>query len=283
MTEVKGQLEHIVSVLIVLTFNNKPTHLTRNRSFLRFPVSQNIMSSAHNDSSLADVKGQVNRLQSDLRQRDERIADLERECRALEFCIQELRSALEEGKRPCAGVGRDPEQDIAEKQQQKFPSDEREEKTCAASKQQGPEIERKDRLIRNLEQEVTRLKQEAEGFGAVKVTCDEVSRLQRENESKGERVKILEQQLVENQTALNNLQAEVSTLKGVVRETEEKERTDTGARLAKVEAELAAVQQEAHEARKREVERRRELLAVAEEALAQKEAELKKREAEINR
>lgn len=161
-------------------------------------------------------------------------------------------------------------------------------------------------LIKNLQQEVTRLKQEVERFGEVKVEPEEVSRVQEESERKGERVKTLEQQLLESQNIHDNLkcvnsdlQTEVSNLKAVIREFEQRaalpvkdsipkqnEKTDTElsnkeAQLAKKEAELAAkevelatVQQEAQEARKREVERRRELLAVAEEAIAQKEAEI---------
>lgn len=186
------------------------------------------------------------------------------------------------------------------------------EKTCAVLKtsqtaEPGNEIERKDTLIKNLQQEVTRLKQEAGRFFETKDTREDVYRLQKENESKDERVKTLEHQLRENRNIHDNLQrvnfdlqAEVAVLKGVIKELEKavllvKERTpkqkektdpepsDKEAQIAKKEAELAAVQQEAQEARKREVERRRELLAVAEEAIAQKDAELQKREEELSR
>lgn len=284
---------------------------------------------------MAEVKGQVNRLQTELHQKDKRITDLEREHQTLAFCIQELKSALGEEKRSRAKIIQETEQKITEEQQQKFHSiitrmNKMEEKLSTAEKncailrkskmeEQGPEIKHKNTVIKNLEQEVTRLKQEAEHFGDVKATCYEVSRLQKENESKGERVKILEQQLLENKNVHDkgeselqrvnfDLQAEVTNLKGVITELEEKaallvkesmlkqkEKTDTElsnkeaqlikrkAELAVKEAEFSAVQQEAQEARKREVERRRELLAVAEEAIAQKDAELQKREAEITR
>lgn len=271
------------------------------------------------NSSMTEVKGQVDRLRTELNQKEERITDLERERQTLEFCIQELKSALEEEKRSRAVVLRETEQKIAE-EQRKFQSvitrmNETEEKLAAVLRtskmeEQGSEIEHKSTVIKNLEQEMTRLKQEAED------TRDEVSRLRKENESKGERVKILEGQLLENENTHDNLQkvnsdllAENTNMKGVIKELEEKaalllvkestlkqkqrtdpELSDKEARLAKREAELAAkeaelsvAQQEAQEARKREVERRRELLAVAEEAIAQKGAELQKREAEITR
>ncbi|XP_047677386.1 kinesin-like protein KIF20B isoform X2 [Tachysurus fulvidraco] len=278
--------------------------------------SSNIASVCHNVAT--EVEGQADR-----RQKDEQIADLERERRTLEFCIQELKSTLEEEKRSCARILREMEQKITEEQQENLQSittrmDEMEEKlnaaekTCAVLKtsrtaEPGNEMERKDTLIRNLQQEVTRLKQEAERLGETKDTREDVSRLQKENESKDERVKTLEHQLRENRNAHDNLQrvnsdlqAEVAVLKGVIEELEKaalllKERTskqkektdpepsDKEARMAEKEAELAAVQQEAQEARKREVERRRELLAVAEEAIAQKDAELQKREEELSR
>ncbi|KAF4084505.1 hypothetical protein AMELA_G00129420 [Ameiurus melas] len=270
------------------------------------------------DSSVPEVKGQVDRLRTELNQKDERITDLERERQTLEFCIQELKSALEEEKRSRAVVLQETEQKIAE-EQRKFQSiitrkNEAEEKLAVVFRtsemeEQGSEIQDKSTVIKNLEQEMTRLKQEAEA------TRDEVSRLRKENESKGGRVKILEGQLLENENTHDNLQkvnsdlqAENTNMKGVIKELEEnaallvnestlkqKQRTDPElsdkeARLAKREAELAVkeaelsvVQQEAQEARKREVERRRELLAVAEEAIAQKDAELQKREAEITR
>ncbi|XP_017331126.2 kinesin-like protein KIF20B isoform X2 [Ictalurus punctatus] len=271
------------------------------------------------NSSMTEVKGQVDRLRTELNQKEERITDLERERQTLEFCIQELKSALEEEKRSRAVVLRETEQKIAE-EQRTFQSvimrmNETEEKLAAVLRtskmeEQGSEIEHKSTVIKNLEQEMTRLKQEAED------TRDEVSRLRKENESKGERVKILEGQLLENENTHDNLQkvnsdllAENTNMKGVIKELEEKaalllvkestlkqkhrtdpELSDKEARLAKREAELAAkeaelsvAQQEAQEARKREVERRRELLAVAEEAIAQKGAELQKREAEITR
>lgn len=271
------------------------------------------------NSSMTEVKGQVDRLRTELNQKEERITDLERERQTLEFCIQELKSALEEEKRSRAVVLRETDQKIAE-EQRTFQSvitrmNETEEKLAAVLRtskmeEQGSEIEHKSTVIKNLEQEMTRLKQEAED------TRDEVSRLRKENESKGERVKILEGQLLENENTHDNLQkvnsdllAENTNMKGVIKELEEKaalllvkestlkqkhrtdpELSDKEARLAKREAELAAkeaelsvAQQEAQEARKREVERRRELLAVAEEAIAQKGAELQKREAEITR
>lgn len=271
------------------------------------------------NSSMTEVKGQVDRLRTELNQKEERITDLERERQTLEFCIQELKSALEEEKRSRAVVLRETEQKVAE-EQRTFQSvitrmNETEEKLAAVLRtskmeEQGSEIEHKSTVIKNLEQEMTRLKQEAED------TRDEVSRLRKENESKGERVKILEGQLLENENTHDNLQkvnsdllAENTNMKGVIKELEEKaalllvkestlkqkhrtdpELSDKEARLAKREAELAAkeaelsvAQQEAQEARKREVERRRELLAVAEEAIAQKGAELQKREAEITR
>ncbi|XP_053366473.1 kinesin-like protein KIF20B [Clarias gariepinus] len=269
----------------------------------------------NNDSSLTEVKGQ-NRLH----QKDEQITGLERERQTLESCVQEL----EKEKRSCTGVLRELEQKIVAEQQQTFHSvitrmNEMEkklstaEKTCTVFRR--TETEHKNSVIRNLEQEATRLRQEAKQFGDVKASHDEVSRLQQENESKGERVKILEQQLLEHknihadvQRVNFDLQAEVTNLKGVIKELEEKaallekestlnqkektdiEMPDKEAQLAKREAELAAkaaelsvFQQEAQEARKREVERRRELLAVAEEAIAQKDAELQKREAEMSR
>ncbi|XP_060735333.1 kinesin-like protein KIF20B isoform X2 [Tachysurus vachellii] len=278
--------------------------------------SSNIVSVCHNDLSATEVKGQVDR-----RQKDEQIADLQRERQTLEFCIQELKSALEEEKRSCARMLRETEQKVAEEQQQNLQSiitrmDEMEEKlntaekTCAVLKtsqtvEPGNEIERKDTLIKNLQQEVTRLKQEADRFAETKDARQDVSRLQKENESKDERVKTLERQLRENRNIHDNLQrvnfdlqAEVGVLKGVIKELEKaallvkeskhKEKTDPEpsnkeALIAKKEAELAAVQQEAQETRKREVERRRELLAVAEEAIAQKDAELQKREEELSR
>ncbi|MCJ8736463.1 hypothetical protein PDJAM_G00012810 [Pangasius djambal] len=286
--------------------------------------SPDVFSVCGTDSSMTEVKGQVDRLQTELRQKDERISDLERERQTLEFCIQELKSALEEEKRSRAGFLQETEQKIKEEQQRKFHSiitrmSEMEEKLSTAEKncaalrtskmeEHGPEIEHRNTAIKNLEQEVTRLQQEAQNFGDVKATRDEVSRLQKENESKAERVKILEQQLTENKNLHENLQranfdlqAEVTNLKGVIKGLEEKaallvkestlklkektetELSDREAQLAKREAELAAVQEEAQEARKREVERRRELLAVAKEAIAQKDAELQKREAEITR
>lgn len=286
--------------------------------------SLDVISICDKDSSMTEVKGQVDRLQTELHQKDERITDLERELQTLEFCVLELKSALEEEKRSCSGILQEMEQKITKEQQQKFHSiitrmNEMEEKLSTAERnctilsqskmeEQGPDI-------RNLEQEVTRLKQEAEHFVDAMAMCDEVSRLQEENECKGERVKTLEQTLLENkalhadlQREKSDLQAEVTNLKGVIKELEDKaallekestlkqkEKTDTKltdkdiqlskteAGLALKEVELAAVQQEAQEARKREVERRRELLAVAEEAIAQKDAELQKREAEITR
>lgn len=280
---------------------------------------------------VAEVKGQVDRLRAELRQKEGRVADLEREHQTLELCIQELKSTLEEEKRSRAGVLLETEQKITEEQQRKFHSiiarmNEMEEKLSTAEKnitilrtskmeEQAPEIGYENTVIENLEREVTRLKQEAEHFGDVTAARDEVSRLLKENESKDERVKILEQQLLEGKNGHESLwrvnfdlQAEVTNLKGVIKELEEKaallekestlkqkekadiELSDKEAQLAKKEAELAAkeaelsaVQQEALEARKREVERRRELLAVAEEAIAQKDAELQKREQEVNR
>ncbi|KAK3537211.1 hypothetical protein QTP70_003270, partial [Hemibagrus guttatus] len=279
--------------------------------------SSNIIGVCRNDSSVAEVKGQVDRLQKELHQKDEQISDLQRERQTLEFCVQELKSALEEEKRSCTRRLRETEQKIAEEQQRKFHSvitrmNEMEEKLDAAEKTcailRTSQMESSSTLIENLQREVTRLKQEAEHFGEVKATPEEVSRLQEKNESKGERVKTLERHLLENQNIHDNLQransdlqAEVNNLKGFIKELEERaalplkesmlkqnEKTDTElsdkvAQLAKKEVELAAVQQEAQDARKREVERRRELLAVAEEAIAQKDAELQKREAEISR
>lgn len=293
--------------------------------------SPDVIGSCSYDSSGTEDMGQGDHLQTKLHQKKERIADLERERQTLEFCIQELKSAQEEEKRSRATILLETEQKITKQQQQKFQSiitrmnmmEEKlntAEKNCTILKtskmeEQGHEIKHKDTLIKNLEQEVTRLRQEAMCFGDMKAARDEVSRLQKENECKGESVKILEQQLLENKTVHDNLQkvtfdlqAEVTNLKGVIKELEEKaallkkesmlqqnEKVDTElsnkeAQLAKREAELAAkeaelstVQQEAQEARKREVERRRELLAVAEEAIAQKDAELQKREVEINR
>ncbi|XP_053093610.1 kinesin-like protein KIF20B isoform X2 [Pangasianodon hypophthalmus] len=293
--------------------------------------SPDVFSVCDNDSSMTEVKGQVDRLQTELRQKDEQVADLERERQTLEFCIQDLKSKLEEEKRSRAGLLQETEQKIEEEQQRKFHSiitrmnemDKKlgtAEKTCAALRtskmeQHGPEIEHKNTVIKNLEQEVTRLKQDSQNVGDAKARRDEVSRLQKENESKAERVKLLEHQLIENKNIHENLQrvnfdlqAEVTNLKGVIKGLEEKaallvrentlkqkEKTETElsdreaqlakreAELAAKEAELAAVQEEAQEARKREVERRRELLAVAEEAIAQKDAELQKREAEITR
>lgn len=293
--------------------------------------SQDVISGCASDASMTEVKGQVDCLQTELHQKEERITDLERERQTLEFCIQELKSALEEEKQSRATILLETEQKITKEQQQQFHSiiakmNVMEEKLDTAEKnctvltmskmeEQEYEIEHKNTLIKTLEQEVTRLRRKAEHFGDVKATRDEVSQLQKENECKGERVKVLEQQLLENKNVHDNLQkvtfdlqAEVANLKGVIKELEEKaallkresmlqqnEKADTElsdkeaqlakreAELAAKEAELAAVQQEAQEARKREVERRRELLAVAEEAIAQKDAELQKRETEINR
>ncbi|KAI5627220.1 kinesin-like protein KIF20B isoform X1, partial [Silurus asotus] len=269
-----------------------------------------------NDRSMAELKGQVDRLQTELHQKDGRITDLERERQALESCIQKLKSTLEEETRACATFLQETEQKMEEAQQRTFQSittrmKEMEEKLGTAEKHcavwrtcKGPEIEHKNTLIKNLEQEVSRLMQEAGRFDEVKSTRDEVSRLEKENECKSERVKILERELLENKDVQDNLQAEVKKLNGVIKELEEKEKesslkhnekTDTElcqknaylakreAELAAKEAELAAVQQEAQESRKREVERRRELLAVAEEAIAQKDAELQKRQAEMTR
>lgn len=266
---------------------------------------------------MAEVKGQVDRLRKELCQKDWRISDLQQERQTLEFCVQEMKSALEEEKRSCTRLLRETEQKMEEEQQRRFHSViirmkemgeklDTAEKTCAVFRTS--QTDSSNTLIKNLQQEVTRLKQEAERFGEAKVAPEEVSRLQEESERKGERVKTLEQQLLESQNIHDNLksvnsdlQAEVSNLKGVIREFEQRaalplkdstpkqnEKTDTElsnkeAQLAKKEAELATVQQEAQEARKREVERRRELHAVAEEAIAQKEAELQKREAEISR
>ncbi|XP_058255531.1 kinesin-like protein KIF20B isoform X2 [Hemibagrus wyckioides] len=283
--------------------------------------SSNVIGACRNDSSVAEVKGQVDRLQKELCQKDGRISDLQRERQTLEFCVQELKSALEEERQSCTRLLRETEQKMEEEQQRRFHSvitrmKEMEEKldtaekTCAVFRTS--QTDSSNTLIKNLQQEVTRLKQEAERFGEAKVTPEEVSRLQEESERKGERVKTLEQQLLESQNIHDNLksvssdlQVEVSNLKGVIEQRaalpvkdstpKQNEKTDTelsnkAAQLAKKEAELAAkevelatVQQEAQEARKREVERRRELLAVAEEAIAQKEAELQKREAEISR
>lgn len=280
-----------------------------------------VVSICDNDSSVAEVKGQVHHLQTELCQKDERITDLERERQTLEFCILELKSALEEEKRSRVGILQETEQKITEEQQEKFHSiitrmNEMEEKLSVAEKNSttlrtfkmeelGAETEHKTTVIQNLEQEVTRLKQEAKSFVEAKARRDEVSRLQKETESKDERVKILEQMLLDNknshdhlQRVNSDLQAEVTNLNGVIRKLEEQESTlkqkrkvDTKeaqlakkeAELASKEAELSAVQQEAQEARKREVERRRELLAVAEEAIAQKDAELQKQEAELTR
>lgn len=290
-----------------------------------------VVSVCNSDPSVTEVKGQVDRLQTELRRKDERIADLVRERQTLEFCIQELKSGLEEEKQSCAGVLRETEQKITEEQQRNFHAiitrmnkmEEKlrtAEKNCAALRTfkkaaWEPGIEHKNAVIRNLEQEVTWLRQEVGHIGGVKAPRDEVSGLQKESETKGERVKILEQQLLENksirenlQRANSDLQAEVTNMKGVVKDLEEKaallekvstptqkERMDTElsatqaqvakreAELAAKEAEFSAIQQEAQEARKREVERRRELLAVAEEAITQKHAELEKREVEITR
>ncbi|XP_046712185.1 kinesin-like protein KIF20B isoform X2 [Silurus meridionalis] len=275
-----------------------------------------VKGSPGNDRSMAELKGQVDRLQTELHQKDGRITDLERERQALESCIQELKSTLEKETRSCATFLQETEQKMEEAQQRTFQSittrmKEMEEKLATAEKHcavwrtcKGPEIEHKNTLIKHLEQEVSRLMQEAGRFDEVKSTRDEVSRLQKENECKSERVKILEQELLENKDVQDNLQAEVKKLNGVIKELEEKEKesslkhnekTDTElcqkkaylakreAELAAKEAELAAVQQEAQESRRREVERRRELLAVAEEAIAQKDAELQKRQAEMTR
>lgn len=276
--------------------------------------SLGVVSICDNDSSVAEVKGQVHHLQAELCQKDEQITDLERERQTLEFCVLELKSALEEEKRSRVRILQETEQKITEEQQEKFHSittrmNEMEEKLSVAEKncttlrtskveELGPETEHKTTVIQNLEQE-------AQSFQEAKATRDEVSRLQQEIESKDERVKILEQMLLNNknshdhlQRVNSDLQAEVTNLNGVIRKLEEQEsslkqkgKVDTkGTQLAKKEAELAskeaelsAVQQEAQEARKREVERRRELLAVAEEAITQKDAELHKQEAELTR
>ncbi|XP_060789283.1 kinesin-like protein KIF20B isoform X2 [Neoarius graeffei] len=322
LEDIHGQPPLKKGTLKDMTIKEKPVEKDDKPPAAEVKGSLGVFSICDNDSSMTDIKGQVNRLQTELHQKDERITDLERERQTLEFCIQELKSALGEETRSRARIMQETEQKFEEEQQQKFHNiitrmNEMEEKLGTAEKncailrkskmeEQGREIEHQNSFIKNLEQEATRLKQEAEHL------CDEVSRLQKENESKGERVKTLEQQQLENKNIHDNLQrenfdlqAEVTNLKGVIKELEkkaellvkesmlkQKEKTDTElsnkeaqltkreAELAVKEAELSAVQQEA---RKREVERRRELLAVAEEAITQKDAELQKREAEITR
>ncbi|XP_035388817.1 kinesin-like protein KIF20B [Electrophorus electricus] len=197
-------------------------------------IPEDLVDDEFDESPVLEVRGQFGCYQAEPRQKDKQISDLARQCQTLEFCIQELRSQLEEEKRSHGDILREKEclaaehtvlQRSTEQQQQNFVAmvaklNATETKLSAAESdrsklktrleeelnavrcqlaEQDCDIKEKNTLIGNLQQEVAQLQHEARAIETKHQAIN--GGLQREN---------------------SDLQAEVATLKRFITELEEK-------------------------------------------------------------
>ncbi|XP_037397646.1 kinesin-like protein KIF20B isoform X1 [Pygocentrus nattereri] len=268
------------------------------------------------NDSLPEVRGQLKCYQLESHQKDEQIADLERERQTLEFCIRELKSQLEEEKQSRGDTLQEKErlaaelialQKSMEEQQQKLLAMENQlsaaetnrsnlkaslETNCGA-RTTGSLGEEELNAVRcrleeqdhDIKQKIALIESLEQELNQVKreterfrdfSSCQECSRLRQEIGSKEETVKVLEQQLAEHKAAHDNLQRVNSDLQAEVASM-----NDLVTEL-KDQVRIRQVQQETEEEKKgREMAEKEAALLAKEEALKQKEAELFQREAEL--
>ncbi|XP_072546639.1 kinesin-like protein KIF20B isoform X2 [Salminus brasiliensis] len=261
-----------------------------------------------NDSPVAEVKGQPDCCQLESRKKDERITDLERERQTLEFCIQEIKSQLEEEKRTRGDVLQEKErlaselsglQGSMEEQHQKLLAMENKlraaEADCSHLKaslennrgsettdsvgdeelkaSKGQEILDQDAVIRTLEQQVTQLRQEAEQFSSLERRLEELQATHQECSRKEETVNGLEQQLAEQKAVCDGLQSENSGLRAEV--------VDLNGLIAELREQIRSAQAEEEDKKAQNMVEREAVLLAQEEALKQREAELSQKEAEL--
>ncbi|XP_066526924.1 kinesin-like protein KIF20B isoform X2 [Hoplias malabaricus] len=254
-----------------------------------------------NNSAMAEVRGQLDCYRLESQQKDDRIMDLEREHQTLEFCIQEIKSQLEQEKQSHSTVLQEKEILTVEckalqnklltienntraeepdcrhfKQSSENTCDEKTtdspgEKGLNAIKyqlnEQDCEIEKDNTLLESLKQEVTKLKSEVEQFR------DLSTKFQQESYSKGETVKVLEQQLIKHKATLENVQTDNTNLQTEI---------VTCNVLIKEQFKSDKVQRENEENKKaQEMAEKLTMLQAKEEALKKKEVELSQREAEL--
>ncbi|KAL7873842.1 hypothetical protein AOLI_G00129130 [Acnodon oligacanthus] len=262
------------------------------------------------NDSLPEVRGQLKCCQLESHQKDEQIADLERERQTLEFCIRELKSQLEDEKQSRGDTLQEKErlaaelialQKSMEEQQQKLLAMENQlsaaetncsdlkaslETNCGARTTGSVGDEELNAVKCRLEEQDHEIEQKIALIGSLEQeltqlkqdtgrfgdfsSCQECSELRQESDRKEETIKVLEQQLAEHKAAHDDLQRVNSDLQAEVASM------NVLVTELKDRVRVRQVQQETEEEEKKGT-----ALLAKEEALKEKEAELSQREAEL--